>query len=98
MFFDIKNANFLNTQGVNYCCIVLGIRKTETIFVLKNLDLNEKSGVLQDMKDFFVIVKIKNKNTSYKRNKEKLKGYALNCYCLKNGKAKLNILKNKEML
>ena len=53
MFFDIKNANFLNTQGVNYCCIVLGIRKTESILVSKNSDLNEKSGVLQDMKDFF---------------------------------------------
>ena len=50
-------------------------------------------------KIFFVIVKIKNKNTSYKKNKEKLKGYALNCYYSKNGKAKLNnILKNKEML
>lgn len=48
---------------------------------------------------FFVIVKIKNKNTSYKKNKEKLKGYALNCYYSKNGKAKLNnILKNKEIL
>lgn len=53
MFFDIKNANFLNTQVVNYCCIVLGIRKTESIFVFKNSDLNEKIGVLQDMKDFF---------------------------------------------
>ena len=46
MSIDINNIALLNIHGVDCCCIVFGIRKSETINLLKDADLEEKKGSL----------------------------------------------------
>ena len=36
----------LNIKNVDYCCIINGISRSETIKLLQNIDLTEKSGTL----------------------------------------------------
>ena len=36
----------LNIKGSDYCCIISSIRKNETINLMENADLTEKSGTL----------------------------------------------------
>lgn len=37
------NITILDIHGVDCCCIVVGITKSETINLLENADLSEKS-------------------------------------------------------
>ena len=39
----------LNIDGADYCCNIIGISKTEPKNLLKNADLSEKSGTLQNI-------------------------------------------------
>ena len=43
---NLNNIAILNINGADYCCIVNGISKNEAIYLLKNVDLTEKSGTL----------------------------------------------------
>ena len=40
---NVNNIAILNNCGVNYCCIINGIRKVEAINLLQNATLNEKN-------------------------------------------------------
>ena len=42
----INNIAILNIHGVNYCFIISGISKSETINLFKNADFIEKRGTL----------------------------------------------------
>ena len=50
MSFVINSITILNILGVNYRCITLEISKSDVINLLKNADLNERYGLLSDMK------------------------------------------------
>ena len=41
------NICFLNIKGVNSCCIINGIGKSEATNLMQNIDLTEKSKALQ---------------------------------------------------
>ena len=46
MSMNLSNIAILNMQGVDYCCIIDGISKSETINLMQNIDLTEKSVIL----------------------------------------------------
>ena len=46
MFLNPSDIALLNIQGVDYCCIINGISKTEGVHLLQNADLTKKSGTL----------------------------------------------------
>ena len=46
IFMNLRDIAILNIKGSNYCCIISGIRKSEVINLMQNIDLNEKSGTL----------------------------------------------------
>ena len=39
---DINSIVFLNIHGVEYCCIIVGISKSESINLLRIADFSEK--------------------------------------------------------
>ena len=43
---NFSDIAILNIQSADYCCIISGITKSEAINLMKNIDLNEKSGTL----------------------------------------------------
>ena len=43
---NLSDNAILNIQSADYCCIISGITKSEAINLMKNIDLNEKSGTL----------------------------------------------------
>ena len=43
---NLSDIAILNIKGSNYCCIISGIGKSEVINLMRNIDLNEKSGTL----------------------------------------------------
>ena len=43
---NLSDIAILNIKGSDYCCIISGISKTETMKLLQNIDLTEKSGTL----------------------------------------------------
>ena len=43
---NLSDITVLNIKASDYCCIVSGISKTETVKLLKNIDITEKSGKL----------------------------------------------------
>lgn len=43
---DINSIIILNIHGIDYCCIINGISKSEGINLVKNADLKEKGGIL----------------------------------------------------
>ena len=53
-----NDITILNIKGSDYCCIISLISKNEAINLLKNADLTEKGGTLQNMKIFFSYVKM----------------------------------------
>ena len=46
MSMNLSNIAILNMQGVDYCCIIDGISKSEAINLMQNIDLTEKSVIL----------------------------------------------------
>ena len=44
MFMNLSDIAILNIKGSDYHCIVILISKNETINVMQNADLTEKSG------------------------------------------------------
>ena len=44
--FDINNIAVLNINGIDYCCMIVGINKNEAIYLLKN-DLNKKHALYE---------------------------------------------------
>ena len=44
MFMNLSDIAILNIKGSDYRCIVILISKNETINVMQNADLTEKSG------------------------------------------------------
>ena len=43
MSLGINSIVTLNIQGIDYCCIIVGISKSEAMNLLKNVDLSKKS-------------------------------------------------------
>ena len=43
---NLSDIAILNIQGSDYCCIISLISKNETINLMQNDDLTEKSGTL----------------------------------------------------
>ena len=43
---NLSDAAILNIKIADYCCIISRISKTESINVMQNIDLTEKSGTL----------------------------------------------------
>ena len=41
---NLSNIAILNIRGADYCCIIGGIKKSENINLMQNIDLAEKSG------------------------------------------------------
>ena len=46
MSMTLSNIAILNNQGVDYCCIINEISKSDAIDLLQIVDLTEKSGAL----------------------------------------------------
>ena len=46
MSMNYTDIYILNIKNVDYCCIINGISRSETIKLLQNIDLTEKSGTL----------------------------------------------------
>ena len=46
MYVNLSDIAIINIKGSDYCCIISLISKSETINVLQNVDLTEKSGTL----------------------------------------------------
>ena len=42
MSMNLKNIYVLNNEGTAYCCIISGIRKSEAINLMQNVDVTEK--------------------------------------------------------
>ena len=47
MSINLSNIAILNIKDSNYCCTISLISKNETINLLQNSELTEKSGALQ---------------------------------------------------
>ena len=45
--FDINNFTVLNINGIDYCCMIVGINKNEAIYLLKNCDLNKNHALYE---------------------------------------------------
>ena len=45
MSININSIAILNIHAVDYCCISSGVKKSEAINLLKNLDLSKKGGL-----------------------------------------------------
>ena len=58
MSINLSDITILNMKGSDYCCIISLISKNEAINSLKNADLTEKGGTLQNMKKIFSYVKM----------------------------------------
>ena len=43
---NLSDIAILNINGADYCCIISGISKSETINLMRNIDLTEKRGTL----------------------------------------------------
>ena len=46
MMINLTGITVLHTNGIDYCCIINRISKTEVVSLLQNADLTEKSGTL----------------------------------------------------
>ena len=58
MFMKLSDIAILSIKGTNYCCMINGFSKNEAINFLKNVDMTEKSGTLQNIRNSFSHVKI----------------------------------------
>ena len=61
MSINLSNIAVLNINGVDYCCVIKGISKSEVINLLQKADLNEKRGTLQNIIFFIMYKKLVNK-------------------------------------
>ena len=41
---NLSDVAILKIKNADYCCIISGIRKSEAINLLQNIDLSEESG------------------------------------------------------
>ena len=46
MSMNLSNIAILNIKGVDYCCFISGISKSQTINLMQNTNLTKKSGTL----------------------------------------------------
>ena len=53
MCVNLSDIAILNIEGAEYCCIINGISKNESIHLLKNADLTEKNKTLKSIKLYF---------------------------------------------
>ena len=53
----LSDIAILSIKGTNYCCMINGFSKNEAINFLKNVDMTEKSGTLQNIRNSFSHVK-----------------------------------------
>ena len=60
MFVNLNNIAILNIKCSNYRCIISLISNNEAMNLMQNADLNEKSGALQSIKNWFSYIKVGN--------------------------------------
>ena len=53
IFINLSDFALSKIKNANYCCIITRISKSEAINLLQNIDLNEKSGTLQNIKIYY---------------------------------------------
>ena len=46
MFMNFSNIAILEIKNADFCCIIIGIRKSEAIKLLQSIDLTKTSGTL----------------------------------------------------
>ena len=54
MSIDIQSITILYIQGIDYCCAINGIRKSEAIMLVKKMLFEAKNGSLSNIKIFFI--------------------------------------------
>ena len=52
MSMSLSDIAILKIQGVSYCCIINGISKSEAMALLNDAKLDEKSEILEGIKNF----------------------------------------------
>ena len=57
MSIDIQSITILNIHGIDYCCAINGIRKSEAIMLVKKMLFEAKNGSLSNIKIFFIMYK-----------------------------------------
>ena len=57
IYYDLYEP-ILNIEYSDYCCIISLINKNETINLMQNADLTEKSGSLSSIKNLFSYIKM----------------------------------------
>ena len=55
MSMSLSNIATLNIKGADYCCIISGISKSVDIDLMQNIDLINKSGLLQNINIYYRI-------------------------------------------
>ena len=50
MSINTDNIAILNNWGVDYCCNIYGIHKSDVVNSLQNANLTEKTGILEKIK------------------------------------------------
>ena len=55
---NLSDIFILNIKGSDYRCVIRLISKNETVNLMQNADLTEKSGTLENMKNLFSYVKM----------------------------------------
>ena len=46
MFINLEDIAILNIHGVDYCCIISGISRSDAMDLMQNINLTEKSETL----------------------------------------------------
>ena len=53
MSMNLNNITILNINGIDYCCIITPISKSEAINLTQDIDLSKKSGTLWNVENLF---------------------------------------------
>ena len=66
---NLSNITILNIDGVNYCCIINIISKSEAKNLIQNVNISEKKNIRKQKKllKHLVILKLKNTRFSLKK-------------------------------
>ena len=66
---NLSNITILNIDGVNYCCIINIISKSEAKNLIQNVNISEKNNIRKQKKllKHLVILKLKNTRFSLKK-------------------------------
>ena len=55
---NLSYIAILNIKGADYCCVISGISKSETIKLMQNIDLSKKKGNILKHKNLLPQIKL----------------------------------------